>query len=74
MGGVTTELPIWLVVVVVVVIPLAVAVLLGLVTFRRITPLAYRCQRCGRDFVRPPFRGFPTACGRCSARDWNAPG
>jgi hypothetical protein len=40
------------------------------IQFRRITPLVFRCQRCGHEFRQPPHRDFPHACPRCGARDW----
>jgi Zn finger protein HypA/HybF involved in hydrogenase expression len=54
------------------VIPLAVVALVGMMAFRRVTPLVYHCRRCQRDFQRAAHRAFPTACPRCRARDWNA--
>lgn len=52
-------------------IPGALIALATWLEFRRRTPLAYRCRRCGADFFRPPHHPFPRACARCRARDWN---
>jgi hypothetical protein len=65
-----TQTP-WLVVVVMYVFPFIAAGLFGMVAFRRMTPLVYRCGRCHRDFFRAPHRAFPRACPHCRARDWN---
>jgi Zn finger protein HypA/HybF involved in hydrogenase expression len=62
----------WLVVVVMVSIPIVVSAFLGAMTFRRMTPLVFRCRRCNRDFQRAAHRAFPAACPLCRARDWNA--
>jgi Zn finger protein HypA/HybF involved in hydrogenase expression len=40
------------------------------VQFRRVTPLVFRCQRCGHEFRQPPHRDFARACPRCGADDW----
>jgi hypothetical protein len=68
-----TALP-WLAVAALFVLPIAVAAFAGFVTFRKMTPLVYRCRRCRRDFRRAPYHRFPAACPHCSARDWAAPG
>ena len=62
----------WVVVVVLFLLPVCIAVFLGVMAFRRMTPLVYRCRRCDRDFCRAAHRKFPTACPRCQARDWNS--
>ena len=62
----------WLLIVVFALIPIAGLALLGLATFRRMTPLVFHCRRCQRDFTQPPHRPFPTACPHCRAQDWNA--
>jgi hypothetical protein len=64
-------LPLGLVVLVVIVMPICVAVFFGLFAFKTMTPLAYRCQRCGHEFRRKPYRRFPAECPHCHARDWN---
>jgi hypothetical protein len=61
----------WLVVITVFVIPFAVVALVGMMAFRRMTPLAYQCRRCQHEFHRAAHRAFPAACPRCRARDWN---
>jgi Zn finger protein HypA/HybF involved in hydrogenase expression len=53
--------------------PVGLAVFFGLFTFRRMTPLAFRCLRCGAEFQRKPWRRFPAACPACHAKDWSAP-
>lgn len=68
-----TALP-WLAVAALFALPIGVAVLAGFLAFRRMTPLAYRCGRCGRDFQRAAHRRFPAACPHCGARDWATPG
>ena len=62
----------WLIIVVLALIPVAGCALLGLATFRRMTPLVFHCRRCQRDFTQRAHRPFPTACPRCHAQDWNA--
>jgi Zn finger protein HypA/HybF involved in hydrogenase expression len=37
---------------------------------RRITPLAFTCQRCGAQFRQPPHRDFPRICPQCRGSDW----
>jgi len=64
--------PIDLLVLVVIVIPTCIAVLIGTRVFQGMTPLVFRCGRCHREFRRPPYRRFPTACPLCHARDWNS--
>jgi hypothetical protein len=61
----------WKVVVVMLAIPVAVSIFFGAMSFRRITPLAFRCTRCGGEFRRPPHRRYPTTCAHCRARDWS---
>jgi hypothetical protein len=55
-----------------IVVPVALALLFGRATYRRITPLSFRCRRCGGEFRQPPFHDFPVACPLCQAEDWNA--
>jgi len=59
---------------VLVVAVVAVLVLLSMgltiVEFRKLTPLAFRCHRCGAEFRQPAHREFPRACPRCRAEDW----
>jgi Zn finger protein HypA/HybF involved in hydrogenase expression len=52
-------------------IPIAVAVAMTAVAFRRVTPLAFQCQRCAREFRRKPWQRFPARCPACGADDWN---
>jgi hypothetical protein len=66
-------LPLTLLVLVLVAMPVGLAVFFGLFTFRRMTPLAFRCLRCGAEFQRKPWRRFPAACPACNAKDWSAP-
>ena len=66
-------IPLGILVLVIIVMPIVVVVFFGLFAFRRMTPLAYHCSRCARDFQRKPHRRFPTRCPLCRARDWNAP-
>jgi rRNA maturation endonuclease Nob1 len=61
----------WWVVVVLLLLPIGVAGFAGAMAFRRMTPLIFRCGRCGRDFERAAHRRFPAVCPRCGARDWN---
>ncbi len=51
--------------------PVVIALLFGLLVFRRAIPLVFHCQRCGRDFRRAPHRPFPRVCPLCRAPDWN---
>jgi len=44
---------------------------LSLVEWRRVTPLAFRCVRCGEEFRQPPHHDYPRECPRCHARDWS---
>lgn len=62
----------WFVVVALLLLPVGVVLALGALTFRRMTPLVFRCRRCDREFRRPAHRRFPAACPRCGAQDWNA--
>jgi hypothetical protein len=41
-----------------------------IVEFRKHTPLAFRCSRCGVEFRRPAHRAFARQCPRCGAGDW----
>jgi len=43
---------------------------LAIVELRRITPLAFRCIRCGAKFQQPPHQDYPHKCPSCRARDW----
>jgi hypothetical protein len=61
----------WLLQIAIFALPLAVVVLVGAMAFRRMTPLAYHCGRCGCEFQRAAHRAFPSACPSCRARDWN---
>jgi len=61
----------WLVVIAMVLIPIAVNAFLGAITFRRVPPLVFMCQRCRREFRRRAHRRFPAACPHCHAHDWN---
>ncbi len=58
---------------VLVAMPVAVAVFFGLFAFRTMTPLAFRCARCGAEFRRKPWRAMPASCPSCHARDWRTP-
>jgi hypothetical protein len=62
----------WLVVVALALIPVVVSAFLGVMTFRRMTPLVFKCRRCNREFHRAAHRMFPAACPLCHARDWNS--
>ncbi|HEU4726336.1 MAG TPA: hypothetical protein VFT22_00535 [Kofleriaceae bacterium] len=46
------------------------SIALSIVQYRRMTPLVFRCARCGVEFRRAPYRAFPRACPGCGARDW----
>ena len=61
-----------LVLLVLVVLPVGVALFFGRFAFRRMTPLAFRCLRCGVEFQRKAWLRFPARCPSCRARDWNA--
>ncbi len=52
-------------------LPLLLAALFGVFAFKGVRPMVYRCQRCAAEFRRPARRGFPEACPRCGASDWN---
>jgi len=62
----------WWVAIVLFLLLVGVAAFVGVVTFRRMTPLIFRCGRCSREFHQAPHRRFPAICPRCGARDWNA--
>jgi hypothetical protein len=62
----------WPLIVALVMIPIVVSAFLGAITFRRMTPLVFRCRRCNREFRRAAHREFPAVCPLCQARDWNA--
>jgi hypothetical protein len=63
--------PLEVLVVMLIGIPAGVAVCFGALAFRRVAPLAYRCQRCDGAFVLPSPHGFPASCALCRSRDWN---
>jgi hypothetical protein len=54
-----------------IILPSLVIALFGVFAFRAVTPLAYRCRRCGGAFTRPSHRGFPTQCALCRSKAWN---
>jgi hypothetical protein len=58
-------------IVMLVIIPVALGLALNRSAFKGMTPLAFRCRRCDREFRRLPQRGFPRSCPHCRARDWN---
>ena len=62
----------WLVVIAMFALPFVVAVFCGIMVFRGMPPLVYRCRRCEREFHRAAHRRFPAVCPLCRARDWNA--
>jgi Zn finger protein HypA/HybF involved in hydrogenase expression len=43
---------------------------LAIVEYRRITPLAFRCTRCGNRFQQAPHRDFPRECPACRSHEW----
>lgn len=55
-----------------VLLPIGVAGFAGAMAFRTMTPLVFRCGRCGRNFEQAAHRRFPAVCPQCGARDWNA--
>jgi Zn finger protein HypA/HybF involved in hydrogenase expression len=57
-------------VIAVVVVLVLLSIGFTIVEFRKRTPLAFRCQRCGTEFRQPAHREFPRACPRCGADDW----
>jgi hypothetical protein len=61
----------WLIVIALFLLPIVVAGLVGLVAFRRMVPMVYRCRRCDREFLQAPHRPFPAACPHCHATDWS---
>ncbi|HEY0478836.1 MAG TPA: hypothetical protein VGD37_15060 [Kofleriaceae bacterium] len=63
----------WLVVIALFLLPIGVAVFVGAMAFRRMTPLVFECRRCNHVFHRPAHHRFPAACPRCKARDWSSP-
>jgi hypothetical protein len=65
-------IPLHLLLIVLVVMPVCIAVALGWISSRGMTPLVFRCRRCEREFRRPPYRAFPTVCPLCGSRSWNA--
>ncbi len=52
-------------------LPLLLALVFGLFAFKGVRPMVYRCLRCGHNFRRASHHGFPDACPRCGAGDWN---
>ncbi len=64
-------IPIAVALVIFLAIPSVVVFVLGFNTFRDMTPLVFRCARCGREFRRRPWKGFPARCPACKASDWN---
>jgi len=64
-------IPLDILVLIIIVMPVCIAVLIGTRTFQGMTPLVFRCSRCHREFLRKPYRRFPTACPLCHARNWN---
>ena len=66
-------LPIDLVILVIVVMPCCLAVFFGLFAFRGMTPLVFRCLRCGGEFRRKPWQRFAERCPLCRASRWNLP-
>lgn len=52
-------------------VPLVVAGFFGAMTFRRTTPLVFRCAACGRTFERKPWRRWASRCPRCGSAAWN---
>lgn len=61
----------WVLVLALVALPALVFALATRRAFHGIAPLVFHCRRCSGEFLRKPFRRFPTACPRCGARDWN---
>jgi len=53
--------------------PSCIALLLGLLSFRREPPLVFLCTSCTHMFRRAAHKRFPRACPRCHARDWACP-
>ncbi|MBA3460493.1 MAG: hypothetical protein H0T46_11060 [Deltaproteobacteria bacterium] len=49
---------------------LVISVGLSIVEFRKITPLAFRCTKCGVQWNQPPHLSSPPECRRCGATDW----
>jgi hypothetical protein len=62
--------PSWIVVVLIG-IPIVVVLSFTALSFRNMTPLAFRCVRCDREFRRKPWKRFPARCPTCHADDWN---
>jgi hypothetical protein len=57
----------WVVIVVSIV---SLSIGLTIVEFRKLTPLGFRCGRCGLRFTQPPHHDYPQRCPRCHAGDW----
>jgi len=66
-------LPLWLLIVMLIVVPVCVGLFFGAFSFKGLTPNAFHCGRCDRDFQRKAWRRFPKTCKHCGARDWNTP-
>jgi len=47
-----------------------VSIAMSIVQFQTLTPLVFRCRKCGGAFCQPPYRRFPRVCPRCHAQDW----
>jgi len=65
--------PLGLLLLVLIALPVCVGLFFGMFSFKGLTPNAFHCQRCDRDFQRKAWRPFPRACKHCGARDWNRP-
>ena len=52
-------------------IPIGVTVAFTALAFRTMTPLAFHCMRCDREFRRKPWKRFPARCPACGADDWH---
>jgi len=57
-------------VIAVVVVLVLLSIGFTMVEFRKRTPLAFSCRRCGAEFRQPAYHEFPRACPRCRAEDW----
>lgn len=55
-------------------LPLLMAAFFGIFAFKGARPMVYRCRRCRAEFKRAGRRGYPDACPRCGADDWNLDG
>jgi hypothetical protein len=54
------------------VVPVCVALFFGMFAFKGMTPSVFRCSKCGREFTRKAWRGWPRRCSTCGAPDWNS--